>query len=241
MIYKNNIQNIDKINTIIFDIDGTVTLYNTQEKLFIDTLNFFNIPIKEEYAYEITNSFKKMDDFFNQEKYLTYDVLFNAISENANFLKKYNINVKTFTDKLLENERKYITTHGNTANMLDELANMKINKVCFTNWFYDQANAKLIHTGIRNKFKKIYTIEDRFPKPNKDSYNMLLKEENIPASCALMIGDSKCDLLSNAVGIQSILIDYNKSKKEELYNIADAVISDPMDIIHILNNRSELL
>lgn len=237
MSHENNLEGVQNIRLVIFDIDGTLTQYHTMDKIVKDTLARFSCVSKKEYSDQMFAAFEETGTLTETNEFLTMQILYTALEKHATFIKELDLDLQDFTRIMLEYEKEYVITKAEMALLIFKLKMKGIKVVCFSNWFLEQATYKLKHKGLLHFFEHIYTCEDMYAKPNPTSFERILKKEGVLASQTLMIGDSMCDMLSNKCGIQSVLIDYKNTKPQELILAANAVITRPLDLIELLSQR----
>lgn len=226
MILKNNIKH-NKLHNI-FDIDGTLTYFNGLNYLVDEALSDYGYEVNDKYhalQYKavqiIMRKAMKYDNFFNLENY---------IKIHKRTMGLYESNAHLVVMRMLELTPKYTSMYPNVRETLEQLNQSAI---CSTNWFREIQREKLKSVGIERYFSSIYTCEDLSAKPNKKHFKHIIKKEKYNPNECVMIGDSLCDLGASHAGIDTILVDY-ELKKENLYDRADAVITDFGDLKKIL-------
>lgn len=92
--------------------------------------------------------------------------------------------------------------------------------------------------GLADSFDAITTIDELTRhKPDPEAINVTLKKLNVSAGEAVMIGDSKFDILCAAnAGCRSVLVDWSVTEKEERNRLnADYIAKNAEDIIRWIN------
>ncbi|XCY64220.1 HAD hydrolase-like protein [Streptococcus iniae] len=122
--------------------------------------------------------------------------------------------------------------------LLQKLRNLDLSLYVTTSKYEPMAIRMLKELGIDKYFDNIYgATATRFHK--SDLIKDCLIDNTIPLSDALIVGDTKFDIIgSNEVGIKSIGVTWGFGTAEELLlNKADAIISHPFELVNLLNER----
>ncbi len=108
-----------------------------------------------------------------------------------------------------------------------------------TNGFKEVQNEKLLNSGIKDFFKKIYISEDiKIPKPSYEIFEYAIKSSNARKSQSLMVGDDwEVDIVgANNYGIDSVYI--RSELKREQKN--DGHLSKSKNKVFIVDKLQEL-
>lgn len=225
MVIKNNIKNNKE--HLIFDIDGTLTKFENMSDLVkeaIEPFGYFGYNYVELQHKAVKKLLEKSK---NNKRYFNIDNFAKELHISMNI--DYNHAIK-IAEKMLELSPEYTVIFDGVK---ETLPIFNQDMFCLSDWFIKEQIAKLKVTGIEKYFRKVYTCEGNYAKPNPKRFKAVLKAERIDANRCVMIGDSYKDLGASSVGIETILIDYSKEDKN-LYDKADAVITDFRDLPKIL-------
>lgn len=208
---------------ILFDLDGT--LVNSSEGI----INAF------------TYSFSKMNTEI-PDKHLLASFIGPPLETS---LKTFFPNEEKL-DEAIHHFRTFYKTIGvrqthlypDIIDLLQKLRNLDLSLYVTTSKYEPMAIRMLKELGIDKYFDNIYgATATRFHK--SDLIKDCLIDNTIPLSDALIIGDTKFDIIgSNEVGIKSIGVTWGFGTAEELLlNKADAIISHPFELVNLLNER----
>ncbi len=237
MIIKNELRNLREVKLLIFDIDQTLTIYNTIENLIIATLNHFDCSYNDICYNMVMNTFENALIQAETGLPFTVETLAICYEESMPFLKENEIEEIHFAQEMIDLECEFVKRAPLIDEVLEQLSK-KYKIVCLTNWFEKPAREKLVAMGLFKYISKIYTCETNHAKPHENSYKYVIESENVLPIEALMIGDSMSDVLSSVYGIQSILVDYDNNKADSMKEFSSAVITEPMDLLELLNKRT---
>lgn len=239
MILKNNLKNTSGIQGLTLDIDDTLTRFLPTRQYLADTLAEFNLPYS---ADVLSGYFKTISQF---EACLLYggnassDAFAKLLWENIKVLKQSGISPIDFKNCLFVKEADYTKPAEGVQVGLESL-HQYYRLFCYTKWFREQQEKKLIRHNLLPYIESIYAYEDDRAIKTTQGFESLaakLREVGISKNGFVHIGDSIADIVPcEKVGIQSILIDYN-GKKEELYPSASAVVTEFSDLEEVLLRR----
>jgi phosphoglycolate phosphatase len=94
----------------------------------------------------------------------------------------------------------------------------------------------LRQTGLDQFFHLSRCADEAHSKPHPDMLQQLLAHTGVPASRALMVGDSILDLqMANAAGVAAVGVSYgaHSCEKLQLQN-PKAIISEPLALLSVL-------
>ena len=221
MVVKNEIEG--EKEHLLFDIDGTLTYFNNMNRLINEA--FFGLEYiienrDRKHVQGVRNLLErsKVDrNYFNIENY---------IKEQRTALKIKEEDARYLVNRLLEFTPKYISGYPDISDTIEYL---NIDSFCISDWFLESQKLKLKAAGIEQLFRIIYTCEGSYAKPNINRFEEIVELENLNVSKCVMIGDSNNDLAASKIGIQTVLIDYDKNK-QYVYRNADAVVTEFKDL-----------
>ncbi|QUN04609.1 HAD-IA family hydrolase [Shewanella yunxiaonensis] len=97
-------------------------------------------------------------------------------------------------------------------------------------------NRSLQQTGLDQFFAYSRCADEAHSKPHPDMLQQLLSHSGIPASRALMIGDSVLDLqMANAAGVAAIGVSYGAHTREKLRTQnPKGIINEPLALLSLL-------
>lgn len=211
-----------KINTILFDLDGT--LVNSNEIIiesYRQTLKKFQP--KKNYTR------KQIIDLIGPPlKTIFYDIYQNEqkVMEMIGFYREF----------YQKHEFEYIHLYENTIETLKILKERNINLGIVTTKFKESAMPSIKHFGI-DKYIDEYcflgTVKDHKPSP-EPIYYVLDKFKN--TSLAMMIGDNPSDILAGKnANILTCGLDWALNKNALRYSNPDYWINDFLELINIVD------
>lgn len=227
MIKKNDLKDLNSINTILFDIDHTMIYLEDDDIIVKEILDSVGIPYKEEYGPLLCSSIVSTAS----ERIITLETLESEFEKQMPFVNKHQICKTDFRRRVFETELKHVRPIKGIDEVIGELC-LQYKIHCFTDWFYDLAVSKVEKIGLLNKISSIISSQNRFSKKDLKSFRILLTELGKEPSEVIMIGDSKTDIHSSKIGIQSILVDYDNVKG--YVEDATAIVTKSTDIIKLL-------
>ncbi len=230
MIKKNNLTNLSDVDTILFDIDHTMIYLEDDGVIVKEILEDMDIPYKDSYGSLLCDAIVSAAS----ENVITLETLESKLDEYMPFIKENGIDVVHFRERVFETELKHVRPVLGIREVIEELYE-EYSLLCFTDWFYDLAVRKVDKIGLLSKITSIISSQNRYSKKDLVSFRTLLCELKKEPEQVIMIGDSKTDIHSAKVGIQSILVDYNNDKKSDVIEESTAVITESKDIIKLLH------
>lgn len=236
MILKNDLKNISIIQALSLDIDDTLIRYLPVQEYLLDVLKTFDLPYSKDVMSGYFNSIRQFEDYVLQTGDVSSDTFAKFLWENIKILRQNSVSAIDFKNCLFAKEAKYTKTEANISKEV-ELLNKYYRLFCYTKWFRENQQRKLIKHDILEFFEKVYSFEDDNTIKTTEGFEKLandLKNVGINKNEFIHIGDSRIDIEPcESVGIQSVLIDYNKTK-EDLYPLASAVITEFSDLKKVL-------
>jgi len=213
---------LSKINTVLFDLDGT--LVNSNEIIiesFKQTLEHFQ-PNKN-------YSRRQLIEMIGPPLKETFKI----VSEDAEKIKEMINFYRSFYTK---HEFEYIKLYENVIETLEILKNMNINLGIVTTKFKESAMPSIINFGI-DKYIKNYAFLGSVPehKPDpKPIHHVLNQFSNVDK--AVMIGDNPSDILAGKnADIYTCGIEWSLIKEKLLETKPDFWIENYTEIIDIIN------
>jgi len=187
----------DKIELLIFDMDGTLI---DSSKVICNSINHvrdrLNLkPLKNEEILKVVNDMHTHSpSYFYEADEFTQD------------------HIEWFQDYYTNNHQKEVALYSGIETLLDELKDRYILSIA-TNAYRVSALQILSHLHIDKKFDLIVCADDvKNSKPEPDMIEYILKYFNLSPSQALMIGDSLKDKeAAKRAGVETILVDWGFS------------------------------
>ena len=235
MIVKNDI-NPNDVDLLIFDVDGTLVRFKTLQKLLKESFIIFDVyEVLDEKGYlkEYISAVSKALN--SNENDFSFDKLAKSFEKNFIVCRDYKIPAKDYLRVLLDLEKKYAKIIKGVKETLPYLYD-NYEQVISTNWFKDSQVAKLSKYDLCKYFRKIYSCEGVYPKPNKEHFHIISSECELDPSRCLVIGDSLSDMKSHLYGFNTLLVDYRNSK-QGIYPYSDVVVNDFKDVRKVLTRK----
>lgn len=216
------------INTIIFDLDGTlvdslVDLANTTNQILME----HQYPTYEidQYRYFVGNGIIKLIERVLPPEHQ---------DQVAEFKQRFD---ELYEQKCLENTNPYpgITT------LIQQLKKQNFNLAVVTNKPHQHAT-KIVKTLFPDSFSYVYGNHPDYPKkPDPYLTNRVIDAFNVTKDQVIYIGDSDVDI-QTAINTQvrSIGVAWGFRGKEELLKAgADAVVSQATEILEVINDWNQ--
>lgn len=229
MIKKNELCNLDEIGVILIDIDHTLTIPGSDELTLKEVLKELSIPYKDEYSNLLCDAIVNTAS----KDIITLENLDSEFYKLLPFIKDHNLDIIDFRKRIFDSELRHLREVPNIRETIDSLY-LDYQIHCFTDWFYDLAVEKVKKIGILGKVKSIISSQDKFSKKDLESFKFILRGLDKKPEEVIMIGDSKNDIHSSKIGIQSILVDYYGEKNGEIVEDATAIVTESKDIAKLL-------
>jgi pyrophosphatase PpaX len=216
---------LSKINTLLFDLDGT--LVNTNEIILESYKHAFNTHLPN-------NAFSRQD---------IIDMIGPPLGEIFSMYTKSPFKVKkmieTYREFYKRHEHEYFYLYEGVYDALKTLKSMNYNLAIVTSKFLISAQPSLLHFDLKSLFDVIVTLDDvENPKPDKAAVDVALNHFN-NVDKALMIGDNASDILSaKSAGILSAGVKWTIKDLSVLTNVSpDYIIETMDDLFTILQNN----
>lgn len=216
MIIIDKLHNKEEINTLIFDIDGTITRWKNVESFLRKSLEILDIPFQKESLLGLYKAMEMREHhslITSESDEEIYSTLLEMYIED---LKKYHVSGTELKDVMFELEASETYISPEVPEEL-KLLSKDYDLYCYTNWFRNQALKKLERYNLRDYFKEIYSSEDTYIKYTKVGFLCLLSKYNLVPKETVCIGDSKNDIIpSSKAGINTIYLDYSINQDTEI-------------------------
>ena len=244
MVIIDKLSDNNKINTLIFDVDGTITRWKNVEDFLRKSLEELGVPYTDE---ALKGLYKAMSDrelhaLISSEA--DADIYSYLLDLYIPSLKENNVSGKDLKDIMFEKEARETFISDDTKSEL-EILSKDYKLYVYTNWFTGQAIKKLKRYGLEGYFENIHSSENTFIKYSKLGFVWLIHEYNLDRDKTIHIGDSESDVIpSKSAGLKSIFLDYDiksssdiTDKKMRLIHSADASITEFKDIRRVLTKK----
>lgn len=212
---------MSKINTILFDLDGTLVDSN---ELIIES---FRVTFAK-YQPNINYTREQLIDFIGPPLRETFKIVstdLEIITEIIQFYRKF----------YQANEFKYITLYDNVLETLSTLSSLQINLGIVTTKFKESALPSIQYFGL-DKYIEHYTFlgDSIMHKPSPDPiYHALSYFDNVEK--ALMIGDNPSDILAGRnANIMTCGLEWSLVKDKLKTLNPDFWINDYTELIDII-------
>jgi pyrophosphatase PpaX len=215
---------LSRINTILFDLDGTLVDSN---ELIIES---FRETFKK-YQPEKTYSRQELIDMIGPPLKETFKVVSeqeSIISEMIDFYRKF----------YQDNEFQYITLYPNVIETLDALSDKGINLGIVTTKFKESAMPSIKHFGI-DKYIKYYSflgdVDEHKPSP-KPLYHVLKNFNDIDK--VVMVGDNSSDILAGKnAKVLTCGLDWALNREKLINTKPDFWIKDYLELLNIIDKE----
>lgn len=168
------------MKAIIFDVDDTLIEW---KKEFIWALKKVLKDMNYNFDEDIVNKIDKMiDQNEKNNNELSKEILLNFINKNCNL----NLSLE-FIDRLITEQGNLVYEDNNLIKTIEYLST-KYELYVISNWFTDTQKRRLEKMGIAKYFKKIIGADINYLKPDKRTFDVILKE-HAKEEC-ISIGDS---------------------------------------------------
>ena len=212
-----------KINTVLFDFDGT--LVNTNDVIVASWQHTYMHYLGREETLE------KITACFGEPLLLTMEREFPEVDpeESAEVYRRYQ---REYADELVK-------IFPGIKELLEELCKAGYRMGIVTSRTRESAQRYMDMFGIGPYFEAMVTREDTdIHKPNPEPILLCLDRMGITADEAIMVGDSPFDIkCANNAEVKSILVDWRITGDGES-PIADAVedytIAEPAELMEVL-------
>ena len=232
------------INTLIFDIDGTITRWKNVKSFLEKSLTELGVP----YTDDALQGMYKAMELREYHSIITAesdeDVYSALLGMCIPSLKEHNVTGRQLKDTMFELEASETFIEEDVPRELEQLA-QDYKLYCYTNWFRNQALKKLDRYDLTKYFEAVHSSEDNYVKFSKVGFIYLIEKYHLNPQRTLHVGDSESDIVpSKNAGIHSIYLDYGiktpddlTEKKMKLMHKADATVTEFSDIQKVLTKR----
>ncbi len=211
---------IDKITTILFDLDGTIL--DTREAIFQAfahglTALGYKVPPREEIFAHVGKEFSEMVE---------------GVIGGAENNEKMRELVRDFQLANLH----LVTAYAGVAEVLKELKQRGYKLGAVTNAKHEGSQKRLELASLMDLFETLVGIDDvENPKPHPDPVLLALKNINEKPENAIMIGDSHFDIESGKkAGTKTIRVTYGFHTGEMDNPAPDYFIDDIKDLLKLV-------
>jgi pyrophosphatase PpaX len=215
---------LSRINTILFDLDGTLVDSN---ELIIES---FRETFKK-YQPEKTYSRQELIDMIGPPLKESFKVVSEqeaVILEMIDFYRKF----------YQDNEFQYITLYPNVIETLAALSNKGINLGIVTTKFKESAMPSIKHFGIDKYIKHnsfLGDVEEHKPSP-KPLYHVLKNFNNTDK--VMMVGDNSSDILAGKnAKVYTCGLEWALNREKLLNTKPDFWIEDYLELLNIINKE----
>lgn len=244
MIIIDKLSNSADINTVILDIDGTITRWKNIQHFLKKALNILGVPYNDDALKGLFKAMKYRELHAITTGEADEDIYSMLLESYINVLREYGVSGKELKNIMFELEASETYINDETQEEIKKLAE-DYRLFAYTNWFKNQALKKLDRYDLTKYFSMVHTSEDNFIKFSRVGFLWLLEKYNLDSSKTVHIGDSANDVIpSHNAGIYSIYLDYDiktleniTENKMRLINTADASITEFKDIRRVLTKK----
>ena len=215
-----------KINTVLFDLDGTLIDSN---ELIIDSFRY----TFKKYMPNREFTRKELIEMIGPPLVETFKIA----TDKDSIIQEMIVDYRKF---YVENEFEYVRLYPHVIELLEFLKNAGINLAIVTTKYSRSALPGIEHFGL-DKYIKAYSflddVNNHKPHPEPVIY-ALNKFENVDK--AIMVGDNSSDIIAGKnAGIMTCAVNWS-IRKELLDNLdPDYRINDFLDLIDILKKYNE--
>ena len=211
-----------KINTILFDFDGT--LMDTNEVIIQSwQYAFRNIKGVEADRNEIIKT-------FGEPIMLTLKNFFGGTDEE---IRQFRDVYREYQKNVFEDE---IVLFPGVYDMLHKLKDLGYRMAVVTSRLGESTREGLRRFGIDDVFETVITADDTSAhKPDPEPANIALKKLGVSPEEAVMVGDTKMDIgCAKNAGITAVLVGWTMAIVDEAEYKPDHIIDKADDLIALL-------
>ena len=202
------------IKHIIFDLDDTLCDYRKATENAKSPIN----EVLDAHGIDTRAFWERFDQgirsLFRQFADRTISIDEYRIRRFADVLEGFHARFRELSSELnhiyMQETNHNIELFSDTIPLMKALRAKSIEAVILTNGPSDGQRAKFKSLGLSRYIQQIYIGEEiGFSKPNPKAFEVVLRDLGVPASDALMVGDSIENDINGAeqVGIKAVLID----------------------------------
>jgi len=242
MIILDKLPDNNNIDTIIFDVDSTITRWKNIEHFLQKALKILGVPYSED----------ALNGLFRAMKYREYHAITTSESDEMIYsllleqyievLQQYNISGQQLKETMFKMEAEQTFISDEVPEEIKELSK-SYKLYCYTNWFKKQTIAKLDKYDLTKYFIDIHSSEDTYIKFTKTGFQYLLNKYKLNPSKTITVGDSATDIIpSHKAGMHTIYLNYKQDseiteEQMKLITTADASITEFKDIRSVLTKK----
>ena len=207
---------MNNVKAIIFDLDNTLIMWHTDFiKALKKVINDMNYEFDDDIISKIDNM---IDNYEHYNNTLSKEELLNYINKNCNL----NLNIDFIEKLIIEQGDLYYA--DKTLIKVIEYLSKKYDLYVVTNWFTITQKKRLENMGILKYFKNVIGADINYLKPDKRSFDCILK--NYKSNECISIGDTLENdvLLPLSLGMHAIWLTKKKSNKYKTINNINELI-----------------
>lgn len=215
---------MNRYKLVLFDLDGT--LIDTDKLIFMSYLHVF-----KKYRPDYKVSFEEMLSFLGPTLMETFKVYFPNLNHDE-IIEEY----RKYT---MEHHNKFVSCFKDAEQVLKELRELDIHIGVVTSKRKDVAIYGLEQFNLDKYVELLIDCNDvKKYKPDPEGVNKALEYFNIDKKDALMVGDSKSDMLAGInAKIDVAAVDYSIKGKFYLDLPVNYVIKELKDLIQIVKGE----
>ncbi len=181
---------------LFFDLDNTLWDFDKNSRLALfETLNEFGLSNNKISHEDFYNSYKELNeslwDAYRKKQISKPELIRTRFKNTLNLFQINNIDPVLMNEAYLKNMANQTILVDGAIETLDYLKAKGYQMHIITNGFTDVQNQKLLTSGLRKYFDKVFTSEAiEYPKPDVRIFQHALKSCNVKKEKSLMIGDS---------------------------------------------------
>jgi len=152
---------MEKVRTIIWDLDDTVWLYKKEQAIILcEKLNILHqATFEKEYYNALANlSFRFIDEI------VTYDKVRDFIYEQMPILRLYHIDIDKFLKMLCAEKQDVAIINQEAIEMMSFFKQKNLKNISITDWFEEEQKKALSSFGVRYYIEKIYGCDNSYFK-----------------------------------------------------------------------------
>lgn len=245
MVIIDKLPENNKINTLIFDVDETITRWKDVKDFLKKSLEILNVPYTDEALKGLYKAMSERELHAILSSEADEEIYSFLLGQNIPSLKEHGKTGKDLKDIMFELESSETFIEDDVHDELEILSH-KYKLYVYTNWFTNQALKKLERYSLKRYFENIHSSENNFIKYSKEGFTWLINRYNLDKDKTMHIGDSESDIVpSKNAGIHSFYLDYGiktsddiTEKKMKLIHAADATATEFKDIRRVLTKRN---